>query len=78
MKSVKIYGSGCAKCRETEAAVRRAVAELGTEATVEKIEDMQAIVQAGIMLTPAVSVDGVVKVAGRVPRDEEIKGWLSP
>ena len=76
MKQVKIYGAGCAKCKQTDAAVRRVIAELQVEAQVEKVEEIQAIVRAGVLRTPALSVDGEMKVSGRVPREEEIKAWL--
>ncbi len=76
MKQVKIFGAGCAKCKQTEALVRRVVAELGVEAQVEKVEEMQAIARAGVLRTPAVSVDGEMKVSGRVPCEEEVEDWL--
>jgi small redox-active disulfide protein 2 len=73
---VTIYGSGCAKCKQTEEIVRRVVAELGAAAEVAKVGEMREIAQAGVMSTPAVAVDGVVKLAGRVPTVEEVRGWL--
>ena len=77
MKHVKIYGAGCAKCKQTDAAVRRVIAELQVEAQVEKVEEMQDIARAGVLRTPALSVDGEMKVSGRVPREEELKAWLA-
>ncbi len=55
------------KCRETEKIVRNVLAETGIEADVEKVEDIQAIVAAGVVSTPAVEIDGQVKIAGKVP-----------
>lgn len=76
MKKIAVYGPGCMKCRETEEIVRRAVEETGIQATIEHVTDMQAIVAAGVMSTPAVAVDGVVKLAGRIPRAGEVREWL--
>lgn len=75
MKTITVYGPGCAKCKTTEQVVNRVVAEVGG-ASVEKVTDMQAIVQAGVMSTPAVAVDGVIKLTGRVPKVDEIKRWV--
>jgi small redox-active disulfide protein 2 len=61
------------KCRETEKIVRNVLAETGIEADVEKVEDIQAIVAAGVVTTPAVEIDGQVKIAGKVPRPDDIK-----
>lgn len=70
---IRIFGSGCMKCRETEKIVRNVLAETGIEADVEKVEDIQAIVAAGVVSTPAVEIDGQVKIAGKVPRPDDIK-----
>jgi small redox-active disulfide protein 2 len=72
MKKITVYGPGCMKCKKTEENVRQVLAETGVEAVVEHVTDMQAIVAAGVMSTPAVAVDGVVKVKGRVPTAEEL------
>lgn len=73
MKRITVYGPGCMKCQKTEANVRQVLAETGIEANVEHVTDMQAIVAAGVMSTPAVAVDGVVKLKGRVPTTEELR-----
>jgi small redox-active disulfide protein 2 len=73
---IKVYGPGCARCKETEEIVRRAVAETGVEAEVEKVSDIQALARAGILTTPAVAVNDVVKVSGRMPKLEEVKAWV--
>ncbi len=75
---IVVYGPGCARCHETERIVRRVVEELGVAAEVRKVSDYQAMAMAGVMATPAVSVDGVVKVSGRVPKPDEVQGWLKP
>ncbi|MGQ9809670.1 MAG: thioredoxin family protein [Armatimonadota bacterium] len=70
---IRIFGTGCMKCRETEKIVRNVLAETGIEANVEKVEDIQAIVAAGVVTTPAVEINGQVKIAGKVPRPDDIK-----
>ena len=73
---ITIYGPGCAKCKQAEAVVKRVVAESGQTVEVEKITDLREMIKAGVMSTPAVAVDGVVKLTGRVPRPEEVQAWL--
>jgi small redox-active disulfide protein 2 len=73
MKRITVYGPGCMKCKKTEEGVRQVLAETGIEAVVEHVTDMQAIAAAGILSTPAVAVDGVVKLKGRVPSAEELR-----
>jgi small redox-active disulfide protein 2 len=74
---ITVYGPGCAKCKQTEEMVKRVVAETGVNAEVVKVSDIREMIAAGIMSTPAVAVDGVMKVIGRVPKPEEIKEWIS-
>ena len=77
MRTVKILGAGCTKCKQTEAVVREAMEKFGIEAHVQKIEDIQQIIQYNVLSTPAVVVDEVVKLKGRVPTINEIKEVLS-
>ena len=77
MKILKILGAGCAKCKQTEAVVKEAIEKFGIEATIEKVEDIQQIIQYNVLSTPAVVVDEVVKFKGRVPTINEIKEILS-
>ena len=76
MTKLKILGTGCPKCKklaeETEAAAR----ELGIDYEIEKVTDINAIMSFGVMMTPALAVDGKVKVSGRVPSVEEIKKMI--
>jgi small redox-active disulfide protein 2 len=74
---IKILGTGCAKCEKLEERTRQAAAELGLEFQVEKVKDLQQIMAFGVMITPALVVDGVVKVAGKVPGVEDIKKYLA-
>ncbi len=73
---IKVLGTGCAKCKKAEKVVREAVAQAGVDATVEKVEDLQQIVSFGVLTTPAVVVDGVVKISGSVPGLEDALAWL--
>ena len=70
---IEVLGTGCAKCRATEKVVRKAVEELGIQAEVVKVEDLQEIIDRGVMMTPAVIVDGEVKIVGHTPTVDEIK-----
>lgn len=76
MLDIVVYGPGCARCVETERVVREAVAELGMAANVRKLNDPARMATAGILLTPAVTVNGLLKVAGRIPRPDEVRAWL--
>ncbi|UCD14444.1 MAG: TM0996/MTH895 family glutaredoxin-like protein [Thermoplasmatales archaeon] len=70
---IEILGPGCAKCKATEKVVKKAVEELGIQAEVVKVEDLQDIINRGVMMTPAVVVDGEVKISGHKPTVDEIK-----
>jgi small redox-active disulfide protein 2 len=70
---IEVLGTGCAKCRATEKVVKKAVEELGIQAEVVKVEDLQDIIDRGVMMTPAVIIDGEVKIVGHTPTVEEIK-----
>jgi len=76
MKLVQILGTGCAKCETLKKNTEQAIQELGLEAKVEKITDIMKITSFGVMMTPALAVDGQVKVVGKVPTAEEIKALL--
>jgi small redox-active disulfide protein 2 len=74
---VKILGPGCANCKNLERVTREALAELGVDAVVEKVEDYPTIVGYGVMSTPGLVVDEKVLVSGRVPRPAEIRELLT-
>ena len=76
MKKIQILGTGCPKCHALTANAEQAVRELGIEAVVEKVETIQDIMKFGIMITPALAVDGQVKSAGKVLTSEAIKKFL--
>ncbi len=74
---VAILGPGCARCRATEKAVREALLELGKEATIIKVENLEEMIKYGLSMTPAVAIDGTIRLAGKVPSVEEVKDLLS-
>ena len=76
MKLIQVLGPGCAKCAKLKENAEAAVQETGVEATVEKITDINVITGFGVMMTPALAIDGEVKVVGKVPSAEEIKQLL--
>lgn len=76
MKKIEILGPGCPKCNQLEERAKEAVKELGIEAEVIKVKDIKKISSYGVMITPALVIDGVVKAAGKIPKVEEIKKWL--
>ena len=73
---IKILGSGCSNCKKLESNAKKAVEELGIDATIEKVEDFKEIMAFGVMKTPALVVDGEVKSYGRVLSPKEIKTYL--
>lgn len=76
MRVIKVLGSGCARCRKTEAAIRSVVERLGVDAEVVKVEDMAAIIGYGVLATPAVVIDEKLVMSGAVPRPKVIEAWL--
>lgn len=74
---IKVLGTGCAKCKNLERAVITAVDKSGIEATISKVEDIVEIMQFGVMITPALVVDGKVVLKGRVPSLDEITKILT-
>ena len=77
MKMLQILGTGCPKCRKLAETTEEAAKSLGFEYRMEKVTDIQAIMGFGVMTTPALAVDGVVQVSGKVPSAEEMKKILS-
>jgi small redox-active disulfide protein 2 len=76
MKKIQILGTGCAKCQKLTENATVAARDLGVPYELEKVTDLQQIMAFGVMRTPALVVDGVVKVAGKVPSPQEIKQFL--
>jgi len=77
MTKIQILGTGCAKCKKLAEQTELAAKAMGIEYSLEKVTDIQAIIGFGMMSTPALVVDGKVKVAGKVPSVEEIKKLLA-
>ena len=77
MTKIEILGTGCAKCKRLFANVEQAVKELKIAIEVVKVEDLDAIVESGVMLTPALLINGEVVAEGRVPDVNEIKSLLT-
>jgi small redox-active disulfide protein 2 len=77
MKTIQILGTGCPKCRMLTDHAEEAAKAIGMEYTLEKVTDINAIVAFGVMSTPALAVDGTVKVAGRVPTVDALKDILA-
>lgn len=75
-KKIEILGTGCAKCQKLEANAKKAVELSGVDATVTKVTDITQIANYGVISTPALVVDGQVKVAGKIPAPEVIAEWL--
>jgi small redox-active disulfide protein 2 len=74
---IQVLGTGCPKCKKTFENTEQAVRELGITADLEKVEDLKAIMSFNVMMTPAVAVDGEVKVSGKIPSVDEIKAYIS-
>lgn len=74
--NIKILGSGCSKCKQTITLVQQVVEENKIDATIEKVEDIMEIMKYNIMSTPAVVINGEVRIKGRVPSKDEIKELL--
>lgn len=76
MTTIQVLGTGCRKCVTLKANAEAALKELGLEAEIEKIEDINEIVKFGVMSTPALAVDREVKIVGKVATPQEIKDVL--
>jgi len=76
MRKLQILGTGCPKCKKLAENAEAAAKALGIEFAIEKITDINEIMKFGVMMTPALVVDGVVKVVGKVPEPEAIKDFL--
>ena len=74
---IKVLGTGCARCKSLEKITRKAVEELNLDATVEKVEDIQKIMEYGVMRTPALVINQKVVMTGQVPRVAQIKDLLT-
>lgn len=77
MKKIQVLGTGCPKCTKLYQNAEAAAKSLGIDYELEKVSDINAILAAGVMVTPALMIDGVVKSSGKLVSEEEIKGLLA-
>jgi len=73
---IEVLGAGCPKCMSMEQNVKKALAELAVQADVEKVTDIQQIIQKGVMSTPALVIDGKVVVQGKNPTVDQLKHFI--
>ena len=76
VRTIEVLGPGCARCQETYRVVRHVVESAGLACRVVKNESLQRMLELGVMATPAVVVDGVVVISGRLPKAEEVRHLL--
>ncbi len=74
---IKVLGTGCAKCKKLYAEAEKAIASSGVAAELEKVEQIDDIMNYGVMMTPALVIDEEVKSSGRIPPAAEITTWLT-
>ncbi|MFH1011666.1 MAG: thioredoxin family protein [bacterium] len=78
---IEVLGPGCARCEKTYAIVQQAASELGLKEgedySISKIKEPSLIAQRGVLMTPGLVIDGIVKCSGRIPSQEQVKQWLS-
>jgi small redox-active disulfide protein 2 len=77
MKKIQILGTGCPKCKALTQNAEAAAKEMGVECQIEKVTEINEIMKFGVMMTPALVIDGQVKVVGKVLSPEQIKAMLS-
>jgi len=70
---IEILGSGCPKCKATEEIVKKVVKKLGVKAEVGHLYDIDKMAEYGVMMTPAVAIDGKIKIEGKVPTENEVE-----
>ena len=73
---ITVYGPGCANCQNLEKNAKKAVKEIGLDAEITQIQEIDQILEAGITQTPGLAIDGEIKSMGRIPSVEEIKKWI--
>ncbi|MEW5826230.1 MAG: thioredoxin family protein [Candidatus Bipolaricaulota bacterium] len=73
---IEVLGTGCPKCKAALANVQKAVAEAGVQAEIVKVEELMEIASRGVMMTPALVIDGDVKFVGKIPTVDEVKKLL--
>jgi len=74
---IEILGTGCAKCHKLDELVRETVKMEGISADIANVQDIKKIMTYGVMTTPALVIDGQVKIAGKIPTADQVKDWLT-
>jgi small redox-active disulfide protein 2 len=74
---IEILGSGCAKCNKLKELVEKIVNENDINAEITKVEDINKILDYGVMITPGLVIDGDVKIAGKIPSEDKVREWLT-
>ncbi len=77
MRKIEVLGPGCPKCQKLHEKTQKAALELGLECNIVKVTDIQEITGYGVMMTPALVIDGQVKVTGKVPAVAELKKLIA-
>ena len=77
MKKLQILGTGCQKCKKLAEITEEAATELNIEYEIVKVTDIDEIMNFGVMMTPALAVDGIVKIAGKIPDKDDINKWIA-
>ena len=73
---IEILGTGCNKCKKTLANAKKATSEIGVDAEIVKVEKVKDIMNYGVMMTPALAIDGDVKTVGKIPTPKQIAQWI--
>ena len=76
MKIIQVYGTGCASCNKLFELAKQVIQEMGADITVEKVEDLNELLAAGIMRTPGLSFDGKVILQGKTPNNRTLRSWI--
>jgi small redox-active disulfide protein 2 len=74
---IEVFGTGCAKCNRLEAMTKAAADKLGVPYEITHVRDISAIVERGVMSTPALAIDGRIVVTGRLPSEAELTSWMT-
>jgi len=76
-RKIEVLGAGCPKCKQTIKIIEIAIRELGVDAVIEKVQDINEIISRGVVATPAVAIDGKLVLSGKIPTLDEAKALLS-
>ena len=77
MIDIKVLGPGCPKCKKLYEMIEQALTESGVEGELSKVDNVADIMSFGVMMTPALVIDGEVKCVGKIPDLSEVRGWLA-